>query len=142
MVYSRWFDAQYDTDRCLPVAGSAPKNWSLGALRGTQVILSDSPPSIYYIAMESSEYLKPPGCREHFSIFVGVCPPKLEFGGHFGGAKVIPSDSPPSICYLALESSEYLEPPGCRELFSIFVGVCLPKLGFWGHLGGKSGSIG
>ena len=52
-------------------------------------------------------------------------------------ANVIPSDSPPSICYFALESSEYLKPPGCRERFSIFVGFCPPKLEFGGHLGGQ-----
>ena len=67
--------------------GYAPKNWPLGALRGAKVIPSKSPPSICYITLESSEYLKPPGCRERFSIFVGFCPPKLGFRGHLGGQK-------------------------------------------------------
>ena len=86
-----------------------PRNLVWGQLGGAKVIPSDSPPLICYIAPESSEYLKPPGCRERFSIFVGFCPQNWGLGA-LRGAKVIPSDSPPSICYFALESSEYLKP--------------------------------
>ena len=69
--------------------------------------------------------------------FRGGLPPNIGVWGALKGAKVTPSDSPPSICYFALKSSEYLEPPGCRERFSVFVGVCPPKLEFGGHLGGQ-----
>ena len=85
----------------------------------------------------SSEYLKSPGCREHFSNFVEVCPPKNEVWGALKGTKVMPSDSPPSICYTALESSEFLKPPGCREHFSIFVGVCRQNWGLGALRGQK-----
>ena len=78
--------------------------------------------------------VREPSAVNHY--FCGVCP-QIWGLGYLGGAKVIPSDSPPSICYFALESSEYLKPPGCRERFSIFVGFCPPKLGFGGHLGGQ-----
>ena len=77
--------------------------------RAAKVVSSDSPPSICFIALQSSEYLKPPSCRERFSIFVGVCTQNWGLGA-LRGAKVIPSNSPPSICYFALESSEYLKP--------------------------------
>ena len=70
----------------------------IGTARAAKVVLSDSPPSICYTAQLSSEYLKPPGCHERFSIFVGVCPPKLGLRGHLGGVKVVTSDSPPSVC--------------------------------------------
>ena len=78
--------------------------------------------------------VREPSAVNHY--FCGVCP-QIWGLGYLGGAKVIPSDSPPSICYFALESSEYLKPPGCRERFSIFVGFCPPKLEFGGHLGGQ-----
>ena len=72
------------------------------------------------------------GCKPLFSWGL---PLKIGVWWALWGAKLIPSDSPPSICYNALESSEYLKSPGCREHFSIFVGVFPPKLGFGGHLG-------
>ena len=110
----------------------------IGTTRAAKVVSSDSPPSICYIALQSSEYLKPPGCRERFSIFVGVCPQNWSLGGKSDtiGQPALDLLKPP------WRSSEYLKPPACREHFSIFVGGLTPKLRFGGHLGGKSYTIG
>ena len=62
------------------------------------MVPSDCPPSICYIALESTEYLKPPGCHERFSILGGGLPPKIGVLGSLRGAKVVPSDSPPFVC--------------------------------------------
>ena len=82
----------------------------IGTTRAAKVVSSDSPPSICYTALQSSEYLKPPGCRERFSIFVGVCPQNWGLGA-LRGAKVIPS---------------------LLWAFLYFRGVCSPKLRFGG----------
>ena len=84
------------------------------------------------MALESSEHLKLPGWREHFSIFVGVCPPKLGFGGQ----KLYHRITRPRF---AIVPWNHLNIPNrlAAVSVSLFSWRSAPKIGVWGHLGGQ-----
>ena len=112
--------------------GLPPKIEVWGALTGAKVTPSDSPPSICYKALESPEYLKSPDCRERFSIFMGVCLPKLGFGGNSRGQKLYHRIARPRFAKISLSSCLYLKALGCYVLSYFSIGE-LPPLYFWGH---------
>ena len=90
--------------------GSTPKIGFWEAVRGTKVIPSDSPPSICYTVLESSEYLQSPATVSVSLFSWGSVPQNWSLGGHLGGQEWYHRIARLWFAKTLLRSSDYLEP--------------------------------